>query len=102
MENKSLIGQVTQEQINSWKAKYGSVFYTTADNRIAYFRKPNRKELSYAMRLQDDPLAMIEMVLKSCCIGGDDTFIKEAEYLMGASALVEKLISVKKTEVGEL
>ncbi|MBQ5856139.1 MAG: hypothetical protein IIW55_02390 [Bacteroidales bacterium] len=54
------------------------------------------------MRLQDDPLAMIEMVLKSCRIGGDDTFIKEAEYLMGASALVEKLISVKKTEVGEL
>ena len=52
------------------------------------------------MRLQDDPLAMIEMVFKSCRIGGDDTFIKEAEYLMGASALVEKLISVKKTEVG--
>lgn len=102
MENKSLIGQATQEQINSWKAKYGSVFYTTADNRIAYFRKPNRKELSYAMRLQDDPLAMIEMVLKSCRIGGDDTFIKDAEYLMGASALVEKLISVKKTEVGKL
>ena len=25
------------------------------------------------MRLQDDPLAMIEMVLKSCRIGGDDT-----------------------------
>ena len=102
MENKSLIGQVEQEQIDAWKRQYGSVFYTTADNRIAYFRKPNRKELSYAMRLQDDPLAMIEMVLKSCRIGGDDTFIKEAEYLMGASALVEKLISVKKTEVGEL
>ena len=100
-ENK-MVGQATPEKIKAWKENFGTVFTAKAENHIAYFRKPTRKELSYAMRLQDDSLAMTEMVLKECHLGGSKVFYENVEFMLGAANLVEKLVSAKKTEVGEL
>ncbi len=96
------VGQATPEQIKAWKSKHGKIFYACADNHIAYFRKPNRKELSYAMRLKDDELAMMEMILKECHVGGSEIFYQNVEFMFGVSNLVDKLIAVKSAEVGEL
>lgn len=99
---KNMVGQATPEQIKAWKEKYGTIYTTKDDSNIAYFRKPNRKELSYALRLQDDPLAMAEMVLKSCYIGGSSIFYTDTSYILGSENLVNKMLAVKKIEVGEL
>ncbi len=98
MQNK----EVSEALIEQWKKKHGDVFYTSADGHKAYFRKPNRKELSYAMALQDDPLKMTEVMLKSCFLGGDTIFFDDTEYLLGCSALADALIQIKQVEVGKL
>jgi len=94
------------------KEKYGRVFTASADYTdeetgekrtiTAYFRKPNRKELGYALTLQAKPLEMTEMIIKECFVGGDKEMITIDEYMFGCAGIVEKLLEVKNVELGEL
>lgn len=95
--------EVTAAQIEQWKKEHGKVFVAEADGHKAYYRKPTRKDLSYAMTLQNQPLEMTETLLKSCFLGGDSIMHEETDYLLGCSGeLVEKMINIKKVEVGEV
>lgn len=104
MENveKTLVGQAAPEEIEAWKREYGRVFSTTADGHVAYFRKPNRKELSYVLSLRDKPLEMTETLMRQCFVGGSRIFIDDVEYMLGCDALIERLVNMKMAEVGEL
>ena len=102
MATEKLKGQATEEQIKEWKEKHGKVFFTKAECHIAYFRRPKRQELGYAMSMQNDPLKMSEMLLKNCFIDGSDVFITDTEFMLGAAELIEKLLAVKKVELGKL
>ena len=94
--------RITTEEVEQWKKQYGKVFVAIADGHKAYYRKPTRKDLSYAMTLQSQPLDMTETLLKSCFLGGDSVMHEETDYLLGCSGeLVEKMINIKKVEVGE-
>ncbi|MBR1644318.1 MAG: hypothetical protein IJ684_02980 [Bacteroidales bacterium] len=94
--------EITPEQIEQWKREHGKVFTASADGKTAYYRKPTRKDLSYAMTLQDQPLDMSEMLLKQCFLGGDSAMHEEVEYLLGCMGeLTEKMMAVKQVEVGE-
>ncbi len=97
-----LNGAATEKQIAEWKEKHGKIFTTTADGHIGYFRKPNRRELSYALSMQNKPLEMTESLLKSCFVGGSRVFIDDLEYSLGCEKLIDKLVSLKTAEVGEL
>lgn len=94
--------EITPEQVAQWKKEYGKVFTAEADGKKAYYRKPTRKELSYAMTLQNQPLDMTEMLLKNCFLGGDSQMHEDTDYLLGCSGeLVERMVQIKKVEVGE-
>ncbi len=54
--------EVSNEQIESWKRDHGKVYVAKAEGLVGYFRKPTRKELSYAMTLREKPLEMTERV----------------------------------------
>ncbi len=84
------------------KQQHGTIFTAKADGKEAFFRKPTRKDLSYALTLRDKPLEMTEVLLKNCFIEGDRCFVEETDYLLGCSALVEQMIEVKNVEVGKL
>lgn len=94
--------EITQEQIEAWKREHGKVFVAKAGECAGYFRKPTRKELSYAMTLREKPLEMTELILRSCWLGGDEAMLEDNECLLGCDKLVEKLLHVKEMEVGEL
>lgn len=99
---KELQGQQTDEQIKMLKAKHGDILTAKAEGHIAYFRKPNRPEVSFAMTLQSDPLKMGEALMRNCLIAGSDVFITDIEFMLGAAKLVEQLIKVKVVELGKL
>ena len=94
--------EITPIQIESWKKEHGDVFYAEADGRKAYFRKPSRKDLSYAMTLRDRPLEMTETLLRNTFLGGDTIFLEDTAHMLGCSALVEQMVQVKEVEVGKL
>lgn len=94
--------EITAEQVEQWKKEHGKVFVASADGHKAYYRKPTRKDLSYAMTLQSQPLEMTEALLKNCFLGGDSVMHEETDYLLGCSGeLTERMITIKKVEVGE-
>lgn len=94
-----------QKQIDEWKEKHGKVFVCSADDgETAYFRKPTRTELSYALALQanNKSIEMIEHILKSCYLGGSRMFLEDTDYMLGAADLVNSLVQVKHVEVKNL
>lgn len=96
--------QATAEQIERWKKEHGQIFEVECEGEYAYFRKPTRKELSYALTLQANGknLEMLEQILTSCHIGGSGKFVKETDYMLGAAELVQSLIQVKHVEIKNL
>lgn len=88
--------------IEHLKKEHGDLFSATADGKTAYFRKPTRKDLSYALTMRDKPLEMTELLLKNTFVDGDRCFVEDTAYLLGCSALVEQMIEVKNVEVGKL
>lgn len=95
--------EITAEQVEQWKKQHGKVFVASADGHKAYYRKPTRKDLSYALTLQNQPIDMTETLLKNCFLGGDSIMHEDTDYLLGCSGeLTERLINIKKVEVGEV
>lgn len=101
MEKNHKSNPIDQAQVEAWKREHGQVFTAKADGYTAYYRKPTRKDLSYAMTLKDQPIDMSESLLKNCFLGGDSVLHEELDYLLGQDELVEKMITIKKVEVGE-
>lgn len=92
--------EITAEQVEQWKKEHGKVFEIKAEGKTAYYRKPNRKDLSYALTLKSQPLDMDETLLRSCFLGGEP-FHEDLDYLLGMDTLVDQMLTVKKVEVGE-
>lgn len=101
MGNKKLEGQLTEKETEILKSQHGEIYFAKTDANIAYFRKPNRQELSYALAAgKSDQLSVGESLLKSCFVAGDRIFIENFEYTLGAMPIVEKLMQVKTVELG--
>lgn len=93
--------EITAEQVEQWKKEHGKLFEVKADGKTAFYRKPTRKDLSYALTLKSQPLDMDEALLKNCFLGGEP-FHEDLDYLLGMDGLVDKMLIVKKVEVGEV
>lgn len=101
MEEKKLAGQLAEKEIEALKAQHGEIYFAKTETNIAYFRKPKRQELGYALAVgKNDQLAVAETLLKSCFVAGDRVFIEDIEYTLGAMPIVEKLMQVKTVELG--
>jgi hypothetical protein len=99
-----LKGQASPEEEAIWKAKYGEVHTAKAEGHIAYFKKPTRQQVSYAMTLaaQGEAFKSSETLLRECFISGSDVFLNDIGYIIGVQPLVERLIAAKQVELGEL
>ena len=42
------------KKLQEWKAKHGEVFLITVDDKACAVRKPNRRDLSFAMAASND------------------------------------------------
>lgn len=91
-----------EKEIEKLKEQYGDIYSTTdSKGKVAYFRKPKRAELSYAVSLQQagKSLEMLEQVIKSCFVYGDRVFVDDTDHILGAAPLVEQLIRAEEIVV---
>lgn len=99
---------VTQEQIDLWKKKHRDVWMVTVvgdDDKeyTCYMRKPDRKQLSLAMRLsQKDPLKFNESIINGCWLAGDEEIKTDDELFMAVSTRLDELINYKEAEIKKL
>lgn len=97
--------QVSQTMIEDWKKKHGNVICYTVEDKVGYFRKPTRQELSYASVASNqgkDTIKYTETIMNSCWLGGDREILEKDEYFIGAMSVIEALAEVKIGEVKKL
>lgn len=97
--------QITQTQIEDWKKKHGDVVSYSVDDKVGYFRKPTRQEISYASVASSqmkDAIKYSETLMNSCWLGGDREILDKDEYFIGAMGVIEALTEVKVGEVKKL
>lgn len=96
--------QVTQEQIDAWKEKHGSVWRIPLETgEVCYVRSPKIKELEAVQPLlQNGKLMTYNITLfKTCFLGGSD-ITKIESKLIGASAKMMDTIEVVSSELEKL
>lgn len=99
------MAEITKTTIEGWKKQHGDVIQYTVEDKVAYFRKPTRQEISYASVASNqmkDVIKYSETLMNSCFVGGDREILEKDEYFIGAMAVIEALAEVKTGEVKKL
>ena len=119
MEEVKLIGEVSTEQIEKWKSKYGKVHGVIVDGHIGYVRKVDRATVSYALSQMsfkmatekgEDDAKTIEMnmgklfkqgeaVLNNCWLGGSDEIKSNMSLWTAACMKAGELIEIKEADL---
>lgn len=89
---------VTPAMIAEWKAKHGSIFKYEVDDKVAYFKSPDRKIIG-ASTTAPDNIAGNEMIARNCFLAGDEIILTDDEYFFGFSK--ELLPKMVKSKVGK-
>ena len=99
------MAEITKTTIESWKKQHGDVIQYTVEDKVAYFRKPTRQEMSYAAVASNqmkDALKYTETLMRSCWLGGDMEIRERDEYFLGAAPIIDALTEVKAGEIKKL
>lgn len=94
--------QITEKQIQEWKAKHGEVYCITVEDKTGYLRRPDRKILSAANNYANDSIKYNEFVLKNCWLGGDVVLMDEDVYFFAVCKKLGELIEVKEAELKKI
>lgn len=103
--NKTIVPEknVIQEQIESWKKKWGDVFCVVVGDKVAYLKRPDRKTLGAAAVVgKNDPMKYNEILLKNCWLDGDEEIKTDDALFLGVSAKLGELIDIKEAELKKL
>jgi hypothetical protein len=94
---------ITPQQIEEWKAKYGSVFSIEVDGKVCYLKKPTRKALSAAAIIgKSDPLKYNETLLLNCWLEGDEEIKTDDDLFLSVSGKLSEIIEIKEAELKKL
>lgn len=99
------MAEITKTTIESWKKQHGDVIQYTVEDKVAYFRKPTRQEISYASVASNqmkDAVKYTETLMRSCWLGGDMEILERDEYFLGAAPIIDALTEVKAGEIKKL
>lgn len=95
--------KATKAQIAEWKKKHGEVFMITVEDKTAYIRKPDRKDLAHATAVgANNPFAFNETILNNCWLGGDEDVKTNDDYFLAVSGQLDKVIEIKDAEIKKL
>ena len=102
-----LIGEVSKEQIEEWKKKFGKVFFINVGGHVCYVKKPTRQILGYAGSVSMvnkvmNALKYNETILLNCWLGGSDEIKQRDDLVLGAGAHMMELVEIADSELGEL
>jgi len=90
--------QVRADELS--KKRKEKVVAIVVDDKAAFFRKPRRAEISYAMTLLDkDPLGAYGSILSATFLEGDRGILDDDDYFMSAAPLANQLITQRAAEI---
>ena len=96
---------VTKDQIEAWKRKYGNVFEVEVEDKKMFLRQLNRNEFGYITKQVQDvenALPAIATVFKGCFLGGDKEIIDDDRYFIAASKAIATLMDYGEALIKKL
>lgn len=96
--------EVTQEQIDQWKEKHGSIWKIPLETgEVCYVRSPRTKEIEAVQPLmqQGKFITFNISLFKTCFLGGDDITADESK-LVGASSKMMETVEVVTASLEKL
>ncbi|GAA4465224.1 hypothetical protein GCM10023093_17010 [Nemorincola caseinilytica] len=100
-----LKGQAAPEQVAAWKAEHPIGIYSIEiDGHVAYFKKPNRKEMNCAMSKasKESALDLFEELANLTWIGGSNDVLAVDELFYGLVDQLKLVIEGKKARLVNL
>ena len=98
-----LKGEVSKEQIQEWKKKYGDVYKFSNDSGVCYLRRVDRTTMAFAqISSAGNPIRFNEIILENCWLGGDERFKTDDAFFLGISAKLDEIIEMRTTELEKL
>ncbi|WP_435138912.1 hypothetical protein [Formosa sp. A9] len=90
--------EVTQEQIDAWKAQYGDCIWRIPleTGEVCYVRSPRIKEIEAVQPLLQAGkfITYNTTLFKTCFLGGDDVTANETKLTAAASKMMETVETV--------
>lgn len=95
--------EISPEQIAAWKKQYGKVYRVEVDGKIGYVRRPTRQIIGMAGVIGgNDTVALTEVLIKNCWLGGDSELKTEDKYVLGFVGKFDEIIEIAKVELKEV
>lgn len=100
-----LTGQVTDNQIAEWKAKYKyGIYALEVDGHIGYFKNPDRHDLNCAMSKSDKDrtLDVFEELANLTFIGGSEELLRDDQMFIGICQELKTKLDGKRARLVNL
>lgn len=96
--------EITQEQIQEWKERYGVVYAMPVDEKVAYLREPNMLDYKMGFSKMEDEgeLAFGEAMINSLWLGGDEEIRNDDAFFIPAKKELVKLLKYDDAIVTDL
>ena len=94
----------TEKKIEELKAKHGEIFAIEIEDKSCLFRKPTRKDISFAQAsaTNNNIYKMQEVLYENCWLEGDPEFKENVDYFLPALDQFSKIIETKTAELKKL
>lgn len=101
--DRNTLTELTAEQIEAAKAKYGDIYLIEVDGRRVYLHKPDRAVIDMAqMAATKAPSKFEETIMTNCWLAGDKEVISEPRLFYGAARQLNELMEVAYSEIKKL
>lgn len=81
----------------------GGFMFEFADTKMCFIKAPDRNQASLAMVAgRRDPISMVESILASCWLEGDDEIKTGTGYLLSLVEKIDELLQVKTAQVKKI
>lgn len=102
LEYKTFLTEDEKRDVDKWRKEHKKVFVLVVEDKKAFVRIPNRKEIGYANQISDGGLNFVaygEAILNSIWLGGDEEIKTEDDYFL---AICQDLITIVDVRMGEI
>jgi hypothetical protein len=94
---------LTPEEIEGYKKEYGDIFQIDVEDKKCFLHKPTRQILDAALEASTKKNSKFnETIMRNCWLAGDKIIMEDDEYFMGASKVLDEVITFKSAELKKL
>lgn len=100
---QAIIDRFGEDKIKELKAKHGEITAIAVEDKIGFFKKPDRKILgAAAAHATTDPLTYVEILARNCFVEGDVELLDSDEYFLSMMPRLNALVQVKESDLVKL